>query len=404
MIDESLASFNIPDELEEDLSNILYVDDENSNLRVFDSVFSRYYNVFTANNGKTAIKLLHQYDIHMIITDQKMPEMTGTDLLEQTLHEFPDIIRIILTGFADIQAIIKAINKCSIYKYITKPYENSEMKEVIDKGLEIYKMREKRYVGSPFYASNNGVKKNESKDPIKNGTSDAGFANKVLRDIATKKENYELFLENSISFNHKKENSLFFKDFYVHADEESAKLYHLSYKIEQADKAALVYMHLKLRLRELLIKNDNQLSLYELLERLEQFYFEIEENVKITNWNILAYDWNEMRLEYLTKLPKVRVYQIGHKLEEAGFQLSNNLLEGYKYYTLDSDEPLMLYGWDHDTDPEAESDVVHNINLIVNNATNFPLSMQEAQIVKGLQSISSNFNDLIFYGLHITDL
>ena len=81
------------------------MDDEESNLRVFDSVFSRYYNIYTANNGNTAINMLREHNIHMIITDQKMPEMTGTDLLESILEEFPDIIRIILTGFADIQAI-----------------------------------------------------------------------------------------------------------------------------------------------------------------------------------------------------------------------------------------------------------------------------------------------------------
>ena len=402
MIDESVASFNVPDDIEDDFSNILYVDDENSNLRVFDSVFSRYYNVFTANNGKTAIKLLRQYDIHMIITDQKMPEMTGTDLLEQTLHEFPDIIRIILTGFADIQAIIKAINKCSIYKYVTKPYENSEMKDIIDKGLDIYKMREKKYEGSPFFNEKNG-----SSEGGANGhaaTTDLGFANKVLSDISTKKENYELYLENSISFNHKQENSLFFKDFYVHADDDAIKLYHLSYKVAQADKAAIVHMHLKLKLRELLIQNDNAITLNELKEKLEHFYFEIEKSVKISNWNIVAYDWNSKKLEYLTKEPKIRVYKIGHQLEEVKFELSNNLLEGYKYYKVDAEEPLMVYGWDYDASSDAESDLVHNVNMIVSNAINYPLDLQEDQVSKGLNSISNNFSDLIFYGLHITDL
>ncbi|NQZ75974.1 MAG: response regulator [Ekhidna sp.] len=406
MLDESVASFNVPDEIEEDFNNILYVDDENSNLRVFDSVFSRYYNVFTANNGKTAIKLLREYDINMIITDQKMPEMTGTDLLEQTLEEFPDMIRIILTGFADIQAIIKAINKCSIYKYVTKPYENAEMREIIDKGLEIFNMREKKYQGSPFFAKKNGNVNGSSNGASEDGSGEVNhnFATKVLGDIITKKENYELYLENAISYNFQKEKPLFFKDFYIHAGEESAKLYHVSYKVDQPDKAAIVYMHLKLKLRQILIKNDNNIGLHELIEQLEQFYIELDEEVKISNWNILTYDWDAGKLECVTKELESRVYTIGHQLEEVKFELANNLLEGYKHYTIDSDMSLMVYGWDFEANSsDGESDISHNVNMIVNNATSYPLDMQENQITKGLESLSKNYKDLIFYGLHITE-
>lgn len=120
---------------------ILYVDDEESNLRIFRMAFKREYNVLTATGGNEAIEMLREHDIQCLITDQKMPEMTGTELLERVLPEFPDVIRMILTGFADIEAIVKAVNKCGIYKYITKPWDKGEMKLTIDKALEAYELK-----------------------------------------------------------------------------------------------------------------------------------------------------------------------------------------------------------------------------------------------------------------------
>ena len=121
--------------------SILYVDDEESNLRIFRMAFKRHYNVLTATGGQQAIEMLRENDIQCLITDQKMPEMTGTELLEKVLPEFPDVIRMILTGFADIEAIVKAVNRCGIYKYITKPWDKGEMKLTIDKALETYELK-----------------------------------------------------------------------------------------------------------------------------------------------------------------------------------------------------------------------------------------------------------------------
>ncbi len=125
-------------------NTILYVDDEESNLRIFRMAFKRHYNVLTAIGGMEAIEILRQNDVQLIITDQKMPEMTGTELLEKVLPEFPDVIRIILTGFADIEAIVKAVNRCGIYKYITKPWDKGEMRLTIDKALESYQLKKEK--------------------------------------------------------------------------------------------------------------------------------------------------------------------------------------------------------------------------------------------------------------------
>ena len=118
--------------------SLLYVDDEATNLRVFKSNFRKYFNVFTTTNPIEAIQILRDNDIQVIVTDQRMPEMTGTELLEKILPEHPDIIKIILTGFTDIEAIKDGINRCGIYKYITKPWNFDEMKGVLERGLESY--------------------------------------------------------------------------------------------------------------------------------------------------------------------------------------------------------------------------------------------------------------------------
>lgn len=120
--------------------NVLYVDDEFINLRLFEMAFKRHYNVFVAESGQQALDILREKEIQLIITDQKMPKMTGTELLESTTQEFPDVIRIILTGYADIESIVRAINRCKIYKYITKPYDQSDMKLTLDKALEFFRV------------------------------------------------------------------------------------------------------------------------------------------------------------------------------------------------------------------------------------------------------------------------
>jgi YesN/AraC family two-component response regulator len=118
--------------------SILYVDDEETNLRVFKSNFRRFFKIHTAVSPKDAIELLNDHDIQVIITDQRMPEMSGTEFLEKILPDHPDVIKIILTGFTDIEAIKDGINRCGIYKYITKPWNFDEMKAVLDRALETY--------------------------------------------------------------------------------------------------------------------------------------------------------------------------------------------------------------------------------------------------------------------------
>lgn len=125
--------------------NILYVDDEESNLRIFQTAFKRLYNITIAASAEDAITLMKDNDFHLIITDQKMPKITGVEFLAKILDDYPDPVRMILTGFSDAEAIIGAINTGKVYKYITKPWSKSELHQIIEEALaEFQKERNKK--------------------------------------------------------------------------------------------------------------------------------------------------------------------------------------------------------------------------------------------------------------------
>lgn len=121
--------------------NILYVDDEPQNLVAFKASFRRFYHIYTANSGLEGIEILRNHPIDLVISDHRMPQMTGVEFFERILHEFPDPIRMVLTGYADIHAIIDAINKGKVYYYIAKPWKHDELKPIIDNALETYSLK-----------------------------------------------------------------------------------------------------------------------------------------------------------------------------------------------------------------------------------------------------------------------
>lgn len=124
--------------------NVLYVDDEENNLKAFRASFRRYFNIFTAISAVEAKKILSENEIHVLITDQRMPGTLGTELLAQAVQDYPDQIRILLTGFSDIEAIKDAINRGQIYHYLQKPWNDNDLKETIENAYKIYYLKKKQ--------------------------------------------------------------------------------------------------------------------------------------------------------------------------------------------------------------------------------------------------------------------
>lgn len=118
---------------------MLVVDDEPDNLDLLYRTFRRDFQVLRAESGVEALKVLSsEGEVAVIISDQRMPEMKGTEFLSKTVPEFPDTVRIILTGFTDVEDLVEAINAGQVYRYITKPWDPDELKHVVERASETY--------------------------------------------------------------------------------------------------------------------------------------------------------------------------------------------------------------------------------------------------------------------------
>src|SRR5919112_2447950 len=124
---------------------ILIVDDEPANLRLLERLFRREYAVVAASSGEEALRLLEQHDVALLITDQRMPGMTGIELLKRTAPLRPHTVRIILTGYTDVTALVEAINCGQVYKYVTKPWSNDELRLTVGRALEHYETGRARH-------------------------------------------------------------------------------------------------------------------------------------------------------------------------------------------------------------------------------------------------------------------
>ena len=115
---------------------ILFVDDETANLRLLERLFRGQYEVLSAASGSEAIGLLELHDIALIISDQRMPGMTGIEFLKRAAELRPQTVRIMLTGYTDAEALVEAINSGVVYKYIAKPWINEDLQQTVVRALQ----------------------------------------------------------------------------------------------------------------------------------------------------------------------------------------------------------------------------------------------------------------------------
>lgn len=120
---------------------LLYTDDDADNLLAFKAVFKRQYKVLCAANAKEAILLLETEPVDLLLTDNRMPGMTGIELLALVEERFPSVIRMLVTGYADMHTAIDAINKGKVYHFMLKPWDVEELKKTIAYALEGMRLR-----------------------------------------------------------------------------------------------------------------------------------------------------------------------------------------------------------------------------------------------------------------------
>jgi response regulator RpfG family c-di-GMP phosphodiesterase len=121
---------------------ILVVDDESPNLRLLKRVLGEDYDVLSASSGAEAVDMLREHAVSLIISDQRMPGMTGVQLLEKSLEIRPTAMKILLTGYTDVQALIDAINEGKVYRYVSKPWDADDLRLTVKRALETFELTE----------------------------------------------------------------------------------------------------------------------------------------------------------------------------------------------------------------------------------------------------------------------
>lgn len=124
---------------------ILIVDDEAANLRLLERLFRRDYQVISSTSGNEALEQLKLHDVALIISDQRMPGMTGIEFLKRAAEMRQHTVRIILTGYTDVTSLVEAINSNVVYKYVTKPWINEDLQQTVVRGLEHYEIIKSQY-------------------------------------------------------------------------------------------------------------------------------------------------------------------------------------------------------------------------------------------------------------------
>jgi DNA-binding NtrC family response regulator len=117
---------------------VLLVDDEPEILFSLKGLLRHEYELHTAESADEAMKILANHHVHVIMTDQRMPEVTGSELLGQVKNTYPDAIRIVFTGYADIKAVIESVNNGGLFRYITKPWDPDDLLQVLREATAKY--------------------------------------------------------------------------------------------------------------------------------------------------------------------------------------------------------------------------------------------------------------------------
>jgi two-component system NtrC family sensor kinase len=119
-------------------AHVLFVDDEEPNLVVFEAVCGDEFPVLTASSGSAGLELMKQHEIGVVLTDQRMPGMTGIELLEKVEVDYPDAIRLLITAYSDLQAAEDAINRGHVRRYMRKPWEPETLRAELRDAIDLY--------------------------------------------------------------------------------------------------------------------------------------------------------------------------------------------------------------------------------------------------------------------------
>ncbi|MBN1252165.1 MAG: hybrid sensor histidine kinase/response regulator [Bacteroidales bacterium] len=179
--------------MDENKPEILYVDDEVLNIEVFKHSFKNNYDFIVTSSPVEALKILENTKIKILITDQRMPEMTGLELIGKVNKKYPEIICIMLTAFVEAEIILEAINKGDVYRYITKPWQKEELKIIINNALQTYNLKaENKKLVSELIEKNTELERHRTQleSIVDQQTKEIKAKNTILQELVATKDKF----------------------------------------------------------------------------------------------------------------------------------------------------------------------------------------------------------------------
>lgn len=177
-----------------DSHTLLIIDDEIENLKALERTLAEVVTVHTATSGKEGLEIVKREPIQVVICDQRMPEMTGLECLKEIKRIRPDMIRIILTGYTDVEDLIEAINEVGLYRYITKPWDNRELQLTVRRALEYFDLlKHNLQLTEELKGMNEELEKTVSKRTLELKEANKKLENLALIDELTQIGNSRFF-------------------------------------------------------------------------------------------------------------------------------------------------------------------------------------------------------------------
>lgn len=127
--------------MSDEIIRVLYLDDEEPNLFSFKAAFRRDFEVHTCDEPHKAVRMLDEMEFHVVLSDQRMPRISGVEFFELIMPDHPDVSRVLVTGYADTDAVVDAINKGQVYRFVSKPWNEEELRNVIKAGHALNRSR-----------------------------------------------------------------------------------------------------------------------------------------------------------------------------------------------------------------------------------------------------------------------
>ncbi len=152
---------------------MLFVDDEPANLRMLERLFRDDFEIMTALSGAEALEIIELHEVELIISDQRMPGITGIEFLKRAAKLRPQTVRIILTGYTDVGELVEAVNSGVVYRYITKPWVNADLRQTVLSAVEFYESNK----GQHLLSEENKRLKNRLRETVE------GFVSTVVELI-----------------------------------------------------------------------------------------------------------------------------------------------------------------------------------------------------------------------------